>query len=190
MDEREPVRLPTPPSGNTVEPPAPQPPQPVVALYADPTGDFEMTFTASTACEQLPAQFRTRAYRASIVATNGRSFEGRVSSGSFYKNYDSFFITTSSNFTKLWISSVYAMTRWDEDQPVFERVGDGGYVSVMGMAENISLDAKITTASALWNGSFDFCSRATDSSLTDYPPACNSVISCKSDSHRVNFTRR
>jgi len=190
MDEREPVRLPTVPGSNTVEPQAPQPPQPVAPIYADPRGEFDITFTASPSCrQQLPLEFRTRTYRATIVGTNGRYYQGQVSGASFYKNYDSFFVATSDRFTKLWISSLYAMSQWGEDQPVFERIGESAYVSVMGMGD-ISLDTTVTTVSAMWSGSFDFCARAVDSNYTDYPPVCNSVISCKSDSHRVSFTRR
>ena len=116
-----------------------------VPTFADPIGKYEVTFTASPSCEQIPPPLHRRTYYGTITG-GGVIFEIRLTNPSFYDHYETFWLTTSRGSAKVWLESQYAANQWLEDLPIIERLDSGGYVAVQGTT-NVLLDANIARAS-------------------------------------------
>ena len=153
------------------QPPA-QPPAPAPILAAD----WDITFSAAAPCDDIPAALRTRTYAARFEAVNGWSTVV-LSGAEFYSRYDTFFLRERSGLTRFWVSSLYAMQQWLEDQPIFERLAEGGFLALMGTAD-ISIDLATSSSTSRFIGSFDYCPLATEPNNPDFPPSCPKLIRC------------
>jgi len=177
------------PHWSTLVPTAPGSPTTASSLQVSPlAGEYTLTLTADSSCVQLPPSTRARAYAAKISGYDSRMLEGELTGSDFFLRYGTFYLIPRPGAAKFYLFSLYAMNKWLEDQPIFERLASGGYIGISGVADAL-LD-KPAAVSAKFDGSFSYCAKATEPSDPDYPPSCAAPVECASAGHTLTLIRR
>ena len=156
---------------------------------ADFEGQFTLTFRAANSCGDIPEIFRTRTYIAEIARHTTTVYKAALSGANFFPNYDAFMVTSRPVGARLSLSSVYALDRWLDDEPVFERLASGGYLALTGTAD-VPIRKDETSWSAAFSGTFSYCAVARPDPSPEFPPSCPRAIDCQSTAHDLAVTRR
>jgi hypothetical protein len=177
-------------------PTSPTPPSPMNAVFAnaDMEGGYTLTFTADSLCTDLPHSVRTRTYTAMLTrhsvdpsAGEIRGFSAELSGADFYPNYGTFSVNSRRPApADFYLYSQYAMNRWLEEVPIFERLASGGFVALSGVAK-VPFNRSVPAELAALEGTFTYC--ATPRAQTD-PPACAEPVICTSKNHTLALARR
>jgi len=137
----------------------------------DLTGNFQVTFTADTACTALPAAARSRTYRAA-----GNGFLLTLYGGQFglgdYK-WGVLYAGPFENFVNLNFN----------DPPVWDFLTPDTYVVFYGGASGIMVR---DTGTFPASGEVTYCG---DAEPDEYPECHIAVVSCRSSQHRVTLTK-
>jgi hypothetical protein len=154
-------------------------------------GQYTMTFTAASACDQLPPALRTRTYMATIGRTtsNHTLFTIELSGAAFYPGYSIFSAVVADDTARFNVFSWDAFSWWLEDHPIFERPTTSTYFGLFGTA-TAPVPSSAIPISATFDGSFSYCAAATEPTTPNYPPLCSAPIECKSPHHQLTLSRR
>lgn len=153
-------------------------------------GEYVLTFTADSACPDLPAEARTRTYTATIVpGLSSSSFGGSLSGARFLPivpcppgpissppscTYNSFRIGMAGDFARISL------------RPIVEQLSESTYLVVAGEVET-SFDRPEITAPL--DGFFQYCSGEPVLTLGEYWE-CEDSVQCDSRVHRLTLVRR
>jgi hypothetical protein len=157
---------------------------------ADAEGAYVLTFTADGSCDQLPLSIRSRTYNATVTRSGIETFEAELSGASFYPNFGSLWISSTNPWnSRFHVQSTYALNRWLDDIPLYERLAGGGYVALGGIAD-VPFDKSTPSGSVTFAGEFTYCATPTNPSSDIYPPACVKPVTCHSDKHKLTLVRK
>ncbi len=119
-----------------------------------------------------------------------RIFRGELSGSDFFFGYEHFFVAPIAVGGKFVMNSLYAMDKWGDEMPIFERLASGGYVAFNGAAD-VPIRKSDTSLSVNFAGSFSYCALATvHPTVADAAPSCPKSIDCQSRTHTLTVTRR
>jgi hypothetical protein len=158
-------------------------------LLASAVGSYALTFTAASACHDIPPSLRTRHYTATVRREGGH-LEAELGGATFYPRYDSFFLQFSrpDTVTFYLYSSYFALQL--EDYPIVERLAPGGFLSIAGTA-NVPFNESVPAESNPFEGEFGYCAVPIDRGDSDgNMPGCAKSIFCKSLSNHLTVVRR
>jgi hypothetical protein len=169
-------------------PPTATPTPPPRSLPVDLTGKYALTFEAAPSCEQLPPEFRTRTYTASIgyagPAHSGTShyFYAELSGARFHGEYSRLVINVAGNSVRFDLS----------DNIVAEKPAPDTYLMIAGSGGAAAVDpSDLSTISTSFDGFFEYC--VTTSSFKPGSHCPVDVIAraaCTSKDSRWTLTRR
>ena len=156
-----------------------------VALL-DLSGQYTVTFTADTACHQLPAAVRTRTYIAMGAPTTPirTRFAIRLSGASFFRTDNSFSVNVADDFARFFIYNVDLF----DDEPVVEEVGPTTYLALIGSATATARRTDPVVA-ARFDGMVSYCAADTAPTTSYFRCPVEPVV-CESPNHRLILTRR
>jgi hypothetical protein len=182
-------------------------PRPYVSFYlvaatpaVDLAGDYTVTFTADSACPDLPSEIRTRTYAATLAPSshprpNGSantSMTATLSGASFFGAFLSFEIGVAGDFADFWLDGGH-------DPPVVEQLATNTYVAFSGNA-TANVSAGVGSIAMPLDGWIDYCVTqtpmgtyylcGTDLSGTPIPGAVVTHAHCDSQHHQLTVTRR
>lgn len=167
--------------------------RPLATPPPDLAGDYTMTIAASASCSSLPAESRSRAYRASLKA-NARPGTADVLG---------FVVTLESDAVLEWtrrgyvgVAGTYASSWWAtgefaEGPGLVESLGGNQYVTFRGAASVTLTPASGQPIALTFNGSIGYLELRAPMTSTNVPPSV--VISqehCESTEHQMVLTRR
>jgi hypothetical protein len=164
-------------------------PVPTAPPPADFEGRFTLTFSAAQSCADIPQALRTRVYEAEISRHTAGSFKAELSGATFFPNYGAFFVAQRPVGARLSLFSVYAMDRWIDELPVFERLPSGAYLALNGQAD-VPIQKDGTSWSVPFSGTFSYCALPTVDADPAYAPRCSKALECQSSMHDLMVTRR
>ena len=163
-----------------------------LAVNASPVnmaGDYTLTFVAD-ACINLPSELQTRTYGATIApGSNSHSpadtfYTVTVSGALFAANYGSFSIGVAGDLV--------AFELRGEGPTLIEQVAENTYLGFDGRAEARVETATVSTISAFFSGSINYC--ALPAPMGQYwgcnPAHAVAHAECQSTTHRLILTRR
>ena len=182
-DHRSPV-APTAALAPSSSAPLPARQRPLVDL----TGSYLLTFEAGTSCEQLPQEFRTRTYEASIgyagPRQNGTSdwFRAELSGAHFRDNWHVVMISVAGNSVRFDLS----------DNIIVETPAPDTYLIIAGSGGAASVEpANLSTISTSFDGFFEYCVTTSDSRSESLCPTDAIVRTiCGSKDSRWTLIRR
>jgi hypothetical protein len=159
------------------------PPVPVV-------GNYTLTISADSTCAALPDEERTRTYAATVTAvSNSRTpantrFDGAVTGGQFVPFANIFFVGVFGDYV--------AISTEGEGPSIVEQVGPNRYVAFYGGASVSVGPAGISTISAPFKGSIEYCElKSAIGQYYDCSPALAAVHEeCTSNNGQLTLTRR
>ena len=144
----------------------------------DVQGEWDVTITADTSCQQIPVSLRTRTYLVTIGwHFDGKSYEARLDESRFFYPRESFRLIPQPGGAVVSLSSLYALGTWHEHAPLAERLDAGGYLEIMGTAD-VSIDKSTSTVSTPLAGSLGYCAVANQSGDSSYPSSCPNISHC------------
>jgi hypothetical protein len=147
-----------------------------------------LSVVAADTCDALPLDVRTRNWEASIGGLAGNFEIVPLGGANFYPAYDTISAGTRSGLFNLFLQSREAFDLWFDDVPVYERLPEGGYVSVHGSAAASASGLAFPLAMDV-SGTIDFCAAAADRQWPFAPGCSVPVVSCTSTRHRVTLAR-
>lgn len=166
-------------------PPFPAPQRPLVDL----TGQYLLTFEAGTSCEQLPREFRSRTYEASIgyLGSNQSGtrdyFRGELRGASFHGD-GHVIVAVAANSVYLDFS----------DNLIIEKPAQDTYLAVAGGTGAASVEpSNLSTISASFDGFFDYCVTTSKvGTYYDYGCPADAIVHsrCTPKDSRWTLTRR
>ena len=132
-------------------------------------GLYTVTFTAASACSQLPPAVRTRSYSAAMRPTGNihGAFTAELNSADFFPAYDTFWWGAANDVGRFHVFSWYAYNWGLVNQPIIERIGSTGFVAFMGTA-SAPLPPSPTAINAQFDGSISFCSAMTPPAIANF----------------------
>jgi len=153
-------------------------------------GDYTLTFTADSACADLPNELRTRTYAAAITALSQQNapantiFNVRVSGAQFYRDHVAFSIGVAGN--------VIAFEFGGHGPYVVEQVAPNTYLAFDGRAEMTVGPSPVSTIATSFDSSIEYCERRFEmgSGHSCSPGEAVARAKCVSKNHRLNLTRR
>ena len=163
--------------------------EPSVAL----AGDYTLTFTADSACTNLPDQLRTRRYAATIApadlnwpgypARSDTSFKVIPEGSDFPDGLNGFYLNVAGSHINLSLGD-------HTDPGITERVAADTFFAFGGWAV-VSATAPVSTISTTFQGWIDYCVNPHMGSRYDCRPApAVALARCESAKHQVTLTRR
>jgi hypothetical protein len=157
--------------GNTIT-------QPSGTAYA--LRDYQITFTADSACTSLPAHVQRRSYSGSNRWPDGNIGPHRLADALFasYAGYG------LMNILSLVVRGDSAEA-WFQDPPIIERVTPDSTLMIEGHAAGPISGTRIEMPV---NGSFVFCPKTRGDS--DAPECSVPAVSCRSTNHKLALTPR
>jgi len=163
----------------------------VAADLVDLQGQYSITFTAASSCDQLPAAVRSRTFTGTIRPTtpNRWLFTSELSAANFHPGYGTFFGAVSDAAARFYVSSWDAFNWWLEEQPIIERLDSNAYVSLMGTATSSTVTSNRSIA-ATFDGTIEYCAAAGEPTAPNYPLTCAAPADCTSRNHQMTLTRR
>jgi hypothetical protein len=162
-------------------------PVPPVAI---PLGEYEVTFTADSACADIPAEFHTRTYAATMAlvppspsAPPDTRFVLTLGGGAFLNEHNSIEVGVAGNFISMWFGG---------DGPfVVEQVAPNTYLGFDGGVQAVAT-APVRTIAATFTGWVDYC--ALNGPMGNYYdcPAARAVArsECQSSNHQLIVRKR
>lgn len=155
-------------------------------------GTYAVTFTAADSCSQIPTELRTRTYVAtgSPERSDRTTFTLKLSGASFQPAYDTFWATVAEDAVSLSVYSWDAFRWWLEDYPIIERVGEGRLVAMKGTARADAVASNASAITALFTGTYSYCTAITEPSFPNFPTTCSAPVECQSDRHHLRLARR
>lgn len=162
----------------------------VLAPPVEIAGEYSLTFVADSACTSIPGELQTRSYNATITPTAdsrypaNTSFRVTISGGQFLKGYEGFPIGIAGDLVAFELRG---------DGPyLVEEVAPNTYIGFDGRAEASVGTSRVSTISASFQGSVDYC--ALKSPMGQYYE-CRAGLAtaraeCESKSHQLILTRR
>ena len=151
---------------------------------------YTMTIEA-TACDGIPAGLRRRSYSVAIASSQTYSplFSGALGDATFYPGYGTISLQVGADGAKVLVFSRDAFENWLEDHPIFERVGQSGYLSMMGSAQIRRADGG--RSNGAFDGSYTYCPSAQVNTTNNWPPTCAvAAVTCESRNHQFSFVSR
>ena len=151
-------------------------------------GDYTLTLTADPACLSLPADVRTRTYAATISpATSGNTpansvFWATVSGGSFLQDDNWFQVGVAGADIGIELRG--------EGPSVVEDMGTHRYVAFEGRADVRVATSVVSTITAPFDGSIDYCELKSDIGSYYNCVEATANVPCTSKSHLLTLTRR
>ena len=163
----------------------------VVAAPVAIAGDYTLTLVADSACAgSLPEGARERSYPATISpsaypgAPPQTQFNVTLTGASFLAGYGSFYIGVAGDYVAIFVG--------DHGPLVVEQLAPNTYLALDGWTAVSVEGPSVSTISAPFKGSFEYCDlKSAMGSFYDCPAA--QVISkarCDSSNHRLVLTRR
>lgn len=159
-------------------------------------GDYTMTVTADAACTDMPAEARSRTYRAAIVP-NGASpatyFDVSVYDARFMPGFDSserFAIVVAGDYVSIWMGDRQTRPAFVEQlaASTYVAFGGGASATVAGTPPSIELP---------FTGFVDYCAMPSPTELpvTGHDYVCPDAralthVRCQSSNHRLTLTPR
>ena len=152
-------------------------------------GDYTLTFTADSACTDLPDLARARSYRVTVTAQPlaGRpsvpGFDVRVTGVSLVGTLTGFPIGAAGNRLTFGLHGRH-------DPAIVEDLGANTYLAFSGGAEATVGPAGISTLTATFDGWIEHVALTTPLVQWYFPlPAATSKSTCDSSSNRLTLTR-
>jgi hypothetical protein len=152
-------------------------------------GDYALTLTVDPACPSLPDDVRTRTYAATISpATWGNTpansvFWATVSGGSFLQYYNWFQVGVAG-------ADIGIELRGDGPS-VIEDMGTHRYIAFEGRADVRVATSVVSTITAPFDGSIDYCELKSDiGSYYNCGAGATANVQCTSKNHLLTLTRR
>jgi len=154
----------------------------------DVAGRYTLTFTADSACMDLPDEVRTRTYTAAIAASAspnvpaGTSFTATVGGAAFVSGLDNFTVGVSGTYVDLWLHGGH-------DPALVEQLGPNTYLLISGNAAGAAGSAPLSSMSAAFDGWIEYCVTTTTPRAGH---ACEGTVlrRCESSHHRLVLTRQ
>jgi hypothetical protein len=166
------------------------------AAPANLAGDYTMTVTADAACTDIPAEARSRTYRATMVpsgASPATYFDVSVNDARFLAGFQSserFSISVAADYISIWLGDRQTQPAWVEILSGANYLAVGGGASATVAGPHPAIDVPFT-------GFFDYCAMP---SLKDLPVdghryACPDAtalthVRCQSSNHRLTLVPR
>jgi hypothetical protein len=162
----------------------------VPAAPVEIAGDYTLTFTADSACADLPIELRRRTYAATISpqsppnAPANTMFAVRVSGAQFFSDHSGFFIGVAGNFIALEFGG--------HGPYVVEQVAPNTYLGFDGRAGTSVGTSPVSTISTSFDGSIEYCERksAMGVGYSCRPDEAVALARCVSKNHQLILTRR
>jgi hypothetical protein len=154
-----------------------------------PPDEYTVTLTADSACVALPAQLRTRTYRATVAPVSAGTLtplKATLSGASFWGGDDSFWIHTTGNRV------VFEFDTVDVFYPaIVEELGPNRYFAVQGTA-TVSLDEPLSTILASFSGYMEYCELKSPLGIfyDCRPEKAVASAFCGSKAHQLTVSRR
>jgi hypothetical protein len=166
-----------------------------VAPSVNISGEYTLSFTADSACTNLPDEVRTRTYTGTIPSASATQSVPRVmlSDATFLGNFKSFDVGIAGNYVDFSLDG-------EHDPPVVEQLAPNTYVAFSGDAR-LTVPAGASTLSAPFAGWIEFCVMPSamgaiyncgTSNTTGEPIPGAAVVRahCDSRNHRLVLIRR
>ena len=158
---------------------------PVSSPPVDVAGRYTLTFSADSACTDLPDEVRTRTYVASIAPSSspnvpaGTSFAATVTGASFARGLDNFTVGVSGDYVDLWLHGGH-------DPALMEQLGPNTYLAISGNAAAAAGSAPLSNLSMPFDGWIEY------SCAPGAGHACEGAVlrRCESSHHRLVLTRQ
>lgn len=152
-------------------------------------GDYTLTFTADSACTDLPDIARSRSYRVAVTAqpSAGRStipgFDLKVNGARFIGSLGGFPIGAAGARLSFWLHGRH-------DPALVEDLGGNTYLGFSGTAGATVTNAGASTITAAFDGWIEHVVLRSPLGLWYYPlPSAVSQATCDSSSNRITLTR-
>ena len=166
----------------------------------DARGQFQITFIADDVCWSwnepgggevwIPRSLQTRTYTVTTTPSTSRSFAIAIGGGEFTPGHDSFWGTVANDAALFYVYSLDAITRWQDNLPIIERLDATRYLSWMGTTKPAEVKADGSMEAAL-EGTIAYCALAKEPTPPGHSPSCAVQLSeCKSSRHRVVLSRK
>ena len=163
-----------------------------LAVAAEPVsiaGDYTLTLTADPACPSLPDDVRTRTYTATIVPapwpnTPANSvLMATVSGGAFLPYYNWFVVGVAGGDVGIELRG--------DGPSIIEDLGAHRYVAFDGRADVRVAASVVSTITAPFDGSIDYCELKSDiGPYYNCGSGATANVQCTSKNHLLTLTRR
>ena len=120
-----------------------------VAPAANPEGLYTLTFDLDGACQEFPADLRTRSYEAQLRYRSRTAFNGEVTGAMFAPFGNRFFVGVAGDYV--------AISTEGEGPAIIEQVGPQSYISFFGVAGSTVPMVGPPTISAPFRGVIEYC---------------------------------
>ena len=158
------------------------------ASPVDVTGRYTLTFSADSACTDLPDEMRTRTYTASIAPSAspnvpaGTSFTATVGGAAFVSGLDNFAVGVSGSYVDLWLHGGH-------DPALVEQLGPNTYLAISG---NAAAEAGKPTSnmSGAFDGWLEYCVTSVAPRVGHGCEGAATLKRCESSHHRLVLTRQ
>lgn len=150
----------------------------------DLSGNYTLTFTADSACANLPDELRTRTYDATIRAHTKTSLSVVPSGPAFSDNLSLFYLNVAGNFVNVSLGD-------HTDPGIAERVAPNTYFAFGGWS-TVTVAAPVHTITTPFEGWIDHCVLKAPIGTRYDCTAANTVTfaRCQSKKHQLTLTRR
>jgi hypothetical protein len=138
-------------------------------------GEYQVTFTADSACVQLPAGVRTRTYNASLAPQSPGYYVANLRAG----------VSPAGSFVAWVDGPVVNFAANDSETFVHERLGASAFLLIDFVAGNAPVDQPNVTLPMV--GTFEYCA---DASASDQFQCRVPRVTCRSAKHTFTLTRR
>jgi hypothetical protein len=159
-------------------------------------GDYTLTLTADPACRALPDDVRTRTYAATISpATSGNTpansvFWATVSGGSFLQYFNWFQVGVAGADVGIELRGE-GPSIIEDMGTVIKDMGTHRYVAFEGRADVRVATSLVSTITAPFDGSIDYCELKSDiGSYYNCSAGATANVPCTSKNHLLTLTRR
>jgi hypothetical protein len=144
----------------------------------DVTGEYTLTFTAASACTQLPAAARERTYGADITRATTSTYLVGLKDATFYSS--TFPLVVVSNVARFWVDE------YGDYGPFVEFLTPS--TSLM-LTHDIFMSVGESNVLVPFSGTFSYCSNASGGPA-QWPQCAVPPVECTASSHTFSLVRR
>lgn len=164
------------------------------------TGDYTLTLIADSACTDIPDEFRTRTYSATITPSTtpntpiGTSFTAMATGAAFLGTHTSFLIGVVQDYVDLWLHGGH-------DAALVEQLGPNTYLAFSGNAKASVGASPVSNLTTSFEGWIDYCVMkapmgagyncgTSNTTGEPIPGLAMTYAHCESTNHRLILRRR